>query len=584
MKSTMKTAPTRSVHARARGFHRDEDGSMLLFGMFIFILMIWIGGIAIDTMRAEYTRVTLQNTLDRAVLAAADLDNARTPNAVVTDYFNKADLGQYLKGVEVDDAAAGGQLSYRRVSATAYSDLVPMFIDTLGFDKVRVGGASTAEEGITNLEISLIVDVSGSMGNPSSSGKSKLYELQEAAKQFGWHMLCNPHSEYNSSGNCSVEQGAVSISLVPYAEQVTVDEDMLQAIETETNGKYDVTEEHLYSSCVTFQNDDFNQVELSNSTTVLRTGHFDPWSNYDPYYGSGAGNSQPVCRTDDWRKVRPFVGHHSDLNALINNLRSGGNTSIDIGMKWGTALLDPDMRPVIEELADPSRSGGAFSVDPEYVDRPYDYERDHSMKVVVLMTDGVNTNQHYLKDAYRAGPSEIWRYVDQRNKAYYSIYNPTSNKYYYTGDGNWYDEPYGWGTEYEYTEVKCKGSWWKGRTCTYTTVSGTVDEGSIAVNMTYPEVWAQFSTDWYTNWSWLNDPVLYNDNATKNNRLNRICSAAKREGIIIYTIGFEVPSSADSVMSKCASTPAHYFPADGQNLAEVFGVISSSINQLRLTQ
>ncbi|NHX28128.1 hypothetical protein HA397_29790, partial [Escherichia coli] len=176
----------------------------------------------------------------------------------------------------------------------------------------------------------------------SASGKTKLFDLQEAAKQFGFHMLCNPHAPVSSSGNCNVEQGTVSISLVPYAEQVTVHNDVFDAVNEAVGSRYDISREHRYSACATFDSEDFGTALLSVSDDIKRTGPFDPWND------AAEPVEDVVCKTDDWRIVRPMVAHHSDLNYLINNLRAGGNTSIDLGMKWGAGLLDPDLRPAMQ--------------------------------------------------------------------------------------------------------------------------------------------------------------------------------------------------------------------------------------------
>lgn len=60
-------------------FRRDEDGSIILFSLFLFVLMILIGGMAVDLMRFETRRVHMQNTLDSAMLAAADLTQTLDP-------------------------------------------------------------------------------------------------------------------------------------------------------------------------------------------------------------------------------------------------------------------------------------------------------------------------------------------------------------------------------------------------------------------------------------------------------------------------------------------------------------------------
>lgn len=580
--SSLKSLRARA-RAHARHFGRNEDGSMLLFGMIILILMLWSGGMAVDAMRVEATRTVLQNTLDRAVLAAADLDQAADAKLVVLDYFEKAGLGDYIDAdsISVNSTTASGELSYRRVSATASADVNTLFMDMLGIDNMVAGASGAAEEGITNLEISLVVDVSGSMGWSSSTGNSKIHELRKAAKDFVYYMQCNPNATRGSGAACTVEPGKVSISLVPYSEQVNAGATLLDNMGVTALNDPMVTTEHQYSNCVTFTDDDFDTATVQSDTDValLRTGHFDPWN-----HGTYASNGSRTCRTDAWREIQPFMGDHTDLENKIGNLSAGGNTSIDVAMKWGAMLLDPTMRDTINTLTTISNGSGGKVVDPAFNDRPYSYTQDYSMKVIVLMTDGVNTSQHYLKDGYRDGPSPIYRNTEQTDR--YSIYNANTGKYYYTYDGTWNDFPYGDadGHEVTTTNTHCHWSWWYGYRCTTTTSTQVINQPGAAVRMSYPEVWKKFTTQWFGSWSWLEDPSSYYGGSTKDQRLRDICAATKNKGVIVYSIGFEVSEGPNGVMHQCASTPGHYFNANGANLGETFGVIASSINQLRLTQ
>ena len=68
--NTEVSAPVRTPD-HLRRFARDEDGTLIVFAVYIFILILMIGGIGIDLMRFERDRSQLQTTLDRAVLAAA---------------------------------------------------------------------------------------------------------------------------------------------------------------------------------------------------------------------------------------------------------------------------------------------------------------------------------------------------------------------------------------------------------------------------------------------------------------------------------------------------------------------------------
>jgi hypothetical protein len=64
------------------------------------------------------------------------------------------------------------------------------------------------------------------------------------------------------------------------------------------------------------------------------------------------------------------------------------------------------------------------------------------------------------------------------------------------------------------------------------------------------------------------------------------CDLAKSRSprpIIIYTIAFEAPGTPEQQMRDCASSPSHFFKADGDNISDVFEAIAYQIRQLRLT-
>lgn len=65
------------------------------------------------------------------------------------------------------------------------------------------------------------------------------------------------------------------------------------------------------------------------------------------------------------------------------------------------------------------------------------------------------------------------------------------------------------------------------------------------------------------------------------------CKAMKDNGVMVYTIGFEVGSlkAAQDVLKDCATSPNHVFFANGSNeLRTVFQDIARAINEVRLTR
>jgi len=63
-----------------------------------------------------------------------------------------------------------------------------------------------------------------------------------------------------------------------------------------------------------------------------------------------------------------------------------------------------------------------------------------------------------------------------------------------------------------------------------------------------------------------------------------MCERAKAQGIIIFTIGFdvEVGSPAHTDMSQCASSSSHFFDVDGLELNDAFSAIAATIQKLKL--
>ncbi len=563
---------------QTRRFAAEDDGSMTIFAVYVFLIILMFGGIGIDLMHFERDRANLQYTMDRAVLAAADLDQTLEPEAVVRDYLAKAGMEDYLTNVTVDEG-----LSYRTVSATASSNFETQFMHMNGVDTLSAPAASTAEERIDGVEISLILDVSGSMNS-----NSKLTNLKVAAKEFVDTMVDN------------TEDGKMSMSIIPYAQQVSTPAVFLD--------QFNVTNEHNYSNCVTFDASDFDSAALSTKTELKRTMHFD----YTTSSFEGRDKSppelikNPVCLPDSSREAMVMQKDATKLKSFISDLWAGGYTSIDLGMKWGTALLDPSIRPAISAMIDEGE------VSADFADRPQTYESGETLKVIVLMTDGDNTSQYYMPDEYRTGDTGAWWNAEEE---VYSVnvgpdlldrdhdLNLFEDIYYWNELDQWADHPYGNGTSettaYEWGCIKYKGKSGKCKEEGWVeSGTETVDEPGSSVSLTMGELFA-FTTPrkiadeifrptmGYTaaRNEWYYGPRgHYVNGNTKDTRTKAICDAAKAQDIMVFTIGFEAPSGGLAVLEDCASSSSHFFDVDGLEISDAFSSIASSIRKLRLTQ
>jgi len=552
-------------------FRRDEEGSFIIFSLFIFMLMVMIGGLAIDVMRYENLRTKMQNTIDRAVLAASDLDldPSITPRDVVDDYLVKAGMGDFAYTVDVEESTVGDDVIGRTVFVTSNARMDTYFMHLMGTPDLPVPVSTRASEGINDVEISLVLDVSGSMG-----WGTKLPDMQDAAKDFIDEVLAN------------TEDGRVSLSLVPYSTQVNAGADLA--------AEFNLTGEHNYSHCVDFDATDFTTTTLLPGAMLQRAAHFDPWSSYTegrvPVADGGDWSPMWVCRTEDAFEITPWSNDPPALKDQIDALTAEGNTSIDVATKWGAALLDPSTAPVLSNLIDSGK------IDSDLAGRPSPYTdgTDPSLpdvlKFMIVMTDGINTTQFKMDDAHRSGPSGIWRDPESGRLSRASEENGDRD-----GDGIW-NEPYwladGWNRNY--------ASEWAAE------VYDVDENGDVAIGsdrnayqMDWSEVFARmpvndYAYSFFYEQEWDANDYYAARNATRDNvfagtkdaRLDAICTAAKDAGVVIFSIGFEVTDYSAGVMQKCASSANHFFRVDSEtfDIAYAFDAIANTINQLKLTQ
>ena len=523
--SKLPLAGARKLTGRALRRYRDEeDGTLLIFGVYIFVLILMVGGIGIDLMRIERDRSKLQYTLDRAVLAAADLDQELDPKAVVRDYFEKSNMDAYLGAITVDEG-----LGYRTVSADANAEVRTQFMHMTGLDTLSAPAIGTAEERIGTLEVVMVLDVSGSMNR-----NNRLVNLKVAAKEFVDKILDQSRA------------GSVSISIVPYATQVNAGEPLLSKFPN-------VTAEHNYSHCVNFIENQYKKTDIGVTEILERTAHFDPFTY------SESPIAMPVCPIRAGTAIVAHTNVRQQLHDAIDAMSASGNTSIDVGMKWGAALLDPDLRPVVTGLVNDG------IVPAEFNGKPANFNDGQTLKVIVVMSDGQNTDQYFLNPSMRDTMSNVWY---NATTGHYSVYRDNGNRFFWPTINDWVDWPYGNNPD---------GS-----------------EPGTAVRLSYPELYNQTSLAWNARYNYYfqgNAWTEYYRNAfskretsAKNQYTKHICGAAKDQDVIVFAIGFEAPKVGVATLKDCASSASHYFDADGLEISEAFDSVATSIRKLRLTQ
>jgi Putative Flp pilus-assembly TadE/G-like/von Willebrand factor type A domain len=559
------TMPANALRA-AKTFCTREDGNIATFSIMLFSLMVMCGGLAVDLMRVESTRTSLQQTLDRCTLASAALRQTLDPEAVCRDYVAKAGLSSFLQNVTVTGSAADGS---RRVQARAMGQQNNIFAPMIGLNTFPVPAASMAMQSVTNIEIVLVLDVSGSM-----SGE-KIANLKTAAAAFVDTVTANNQDE------------RVSIAIVPYNAQVNMPDYLI----SKYNAVGPVTAAN--ANCLEIPGPMFASPGISTTAAIRRavyadtaygTTGGDTYTAFDATGNGGADNAFQFCNPRNGDAQTGALTENlifmpsSDavaLKARINALYAGGNTSIALGMKWGLNLIDPGTRPVFQSLITEGHITNVFS------GRPYDYGNPNAMKVIVLMTDGEHVSHRIIAPDYRGATvgTEVWRGTDGNYSIRHLAGRPSSagsNEFWVPHRSEWRAGP------------------WTGNTAN----TGT------PTRLTWPEVWQNQRTSWVA-WQFYaralgtdDDTRLNIYDATMsdftdtyasvnamNNRLQQSCNLARNNGVVVYGIAFEAPENGRNQIRNCSTTISQYFEAAGPDeIATAFAGIAAQISQLRLTQ
>jgi len=548
---TFSGLPSRAA-ARLRRFHAAEDGALTALALYLFVGMLVVTGVAIEIMRHEERRVLIQGVADRAALAAADLSQSLTPSQVVQDYFAKSGLSGLTITPVVEQGAFG---EWREVTIDV-SETYPTFLAQFaGLNEMTVNARTRAKESIGNVEISMVLDISGSMNdkvyvNGSYRG-TRISLLRSAAVDFVDTMFKNVQPP-------GAPAGRLGISIVPYNQQVVLG--------TGLAARFNLSTDHSANTCVDFFSAaDFATPAVTPTQPLQRAmigDSFDyrQWGFSTQSYWT---NSSAIinCPENSMAAVLPFGNNKTTLTNKINALTAGGDTAIDMGAKWGLALLDPAAQPVVNSLI----SGNLVSGD--LAGRPFSYSDQNTMKVLLLMTDGQNTRTYSTKAAFRSGESGLISTSSATDMStnYLYYYDPSRTRPYYSFKySKWY---------YAYQLPATKYA------------------------ITYQTLWSnkkytlQYALNTFLGKPFNNASTLYNQMAEqaefsgKDANLHDICEAAKDRdrNIMIFTLAVDAPAEGRDVLLDCATAPAYAWSVTAAELDTAFAGIASAINSLRLT-
>ncbi len=470
----------------------DESGQISVFTLILFFLMIAFSGMAVDMMRHENARTELQQTTDRAILAAASMRQVRDPDVVVRDYFQKAGMIETLQTVDYDS-----DLDSSEVYVNARVPVETYFMRLMNVNLLNAFAAGKAEEGVSNIEISLVLDISGSMRFGTNG--SQISKLRVAAKSFFNQILTTD------------ARRTTSINVIPYAGQVNVGPNLFE--------KLGGVRTHSNSSCLELESADFTNAGLPPRGRG-QVPHFMQWTIDNPTMDWG------WC-PQDRTAIIVAENDKSRLDTFIDNVRLHDGTGTMSGMKYGLLLLNPAMNPIFRALAEEN------VINDDFNDRPKAWSTSVGadvQKYLIVMTDGQITDQWRPRNIGFRDPDTNTRDDERVN----GVNDPD------TIDGIDYDL---WNGTVELERQPADNRNGSART-------------TAAQNITS-----------FTNQ----------------------CNLAKANGVIVFSIAFNVTdAAARSQMQNCASSASYYYNVpsndDGSAINGAFTSIALTIKQLRLTQ
>lgn len=618
-------------------FKSDESGAITIFVLIVFVMMLIFGGIAVDVMRAEMRRVALIQTADRASLAASNviLPVSQTPQSVATEWFQMAGLGDgltydYSTPVITGEATASSRTATIKAKVRSYNHFMH-WLEVPYFDMPVV---STAQQGVSKIEVLLVLDVTGSMGEASGT-TTKIAALRTAAKKFVTVLKFNK----DAGGNYTVVKdpnNLISVGMVPYSSNVNIPVGLRnQFAYTDLANWFDQPAGTGVPNinCFEIPPSTFGSTALSTTdpipmaavadTTFSRTTPRSSTSGtaggyielgYAAPVGPSMGSNNVVCNqgavTPSGNLILLPTTTAKTVTDQIDLLQPRGFTSIAVGMRWGTALMDESARSIYSALR---------GSEPAMAGRPANNNDGDTRKIIVLMTDG----DHWLTKhvyAFKSGLSPIYRGADGK----FAIRFTNGGEALTGGTRPGLSAAStcsGWvlGSTREYfiphlkaTQVRQKRNSDPEGAGTGTLITGACDPlawksspswtGSGTVRqLDWSEVWRYVRVDWMVRQLYMRSGVsgtgnydtVYNtfvqdyleSEPNMDSLLNQNCTAAKTAGFEVFGIVLG-DAVVETPVKNCASpgTGYYYKVKTGDELTSVFEQIAVLISELRLTQ
>ena len=613
----------RGLGAFARRMAGDARGNIaMLFGLSLPVLILMtVGGV--DIHRASTVRVNLQDALDAAALAAA-----RSPYTANADLqrVGLASLRANLKAYpnitlrEVDTSfvlnndevvVATSRVDVRTLVANIFLPPYGQFMD----DYLPVGAHSEVDRSSRNIEVSLALDVSGSM-----SGQ-KLLDLKAAAKDLvdlivqpvqtpyysrvalvPWSYSVNPGTYLNAvrgtvTGSTNIT-GAV-INLTGTQKTITAATKARPVVIT-SSGHGFANNDVVWITGVS------GMTQLNNKAYIVRNRTTNTFQLYTLAGGlvdgrgystlSGSTGRVQRCQDSDCSITITSANHNLNLNDYVyitgvNGMSAINNQAYLVGnVTSSTYTIDPP------DVGINSYTSGGLSSCAMPGCTYYAFDNadgnltTHRVSGCVTERTGA---QAYTDAAAGSGARVGRHYPDINGNCLGSRIQPLSSSI--SGIKTNIDAlavsgstagqiGIGWGW---YMVSPNFGSLWPSSAGAAYNTAETLKAVIIMTDGEFNAPYCSGVTARGYNAASSASNDCDPDNGEPYAQSRALCDAMKVRGIVVYTVGFQITAGGDSeaLLAYCASTASGFYNAgSGTELSAAFNAIGRDITKLRISR
>jgi len=392
---TPHAVPTNTLH---RLLKNRDGGVMPLFALALVPILGFIGA-AIDFSRANAVKASMQAALDSTALMlskdAGKLDDAgrqQKAQSYFLSMFQRPEAQNVVIQAPVYGTTGGSSL---QITATA--QVQSGFVGVIGFPTLTITSTATVKWGNNRLRVALGLDNTGSM---SSDGK--IDALKSAT-----------HKLLDSLKNAATRDGDVYVSIVPFSRDVNVkyDDTVVNAnwIDWQywdaNNGTCNrsgssFTTQSACSATPACSKSSYTSKDKCQDHSGTWYTQAGTWTHADHSTWNGcvmdrdqsndvnktapvSGSTATMFPADQYSScsgaLQPLTYDWTKLNAKVDAMYPSGNTNQTIGLAWAWQSLMEGL-PLNAPAIDTS-------------------DGIPTKKIVILLTDGLNTQNRWSQNA-----------------------------------------------------------------------------------------------------------------------------------------------------------------------------------------